>query len=178
MTMTSAFVLCGLLLLRCCPDVASLKREEIHRLAEERKPTLPVFVKQHKVGGTTVATLMDCVSVKKQPLRAQVARWGKGLSRRECPTTVFNGWLGPWSHNAMKHYRTSGTALFSKCLPNDEKNSGKRKKKEKERGPRKPRDMTTRMLYGFAPRVTYNVRLLTVIRHPIERLFSALAFFA
>ena len=82
-------------------------RRRLEATTASKPTTLPVFVKMHKVGGTTVATLLDCVSVKKAPLRRVVDSWGKGHPRKSCPPTVTNGWRGPWSHVSLFSHTSS-----------------------------------------------------------------------
>ena len=62
----------------------------------------------------------------------------------------------------MKHYRTSGVELFARCLG----------------PPPLPLSSSSSSLVALPGGTARRVRLLTVLRHPVERLFSAISFFA
>ena len=117
---------------------------------------IPAFIKQHKVGGTTVATLLDCVAKRNSELRETLLGWGHhGSPQKLCSNKISpdsaKGWHGPWGHITLAEYSKSGLLYFSSCA------------------------------VGLPPRGLLSPpphRILTVLRHPIERLVSAMSFFS
>mmetsp|Transcript_62357 Transcript_62357/g.117299 ORF Transcript_62357/g.117299 Transcript_62357/m.117299 type:complete len:241 (+) Transcript_62357:156-878(+) len=69
---------------------------------------LPVFIKQHKVGGTTIATILDCVAMRDTNLLKVLSEWGNhGTPDKLCSNKISprvnttNGWHGPWGHTTL-----------------------------------------------------------------------------
>jgi len=119
---------------------------------------LPVFIKQHKVGGTTIATILDCVAMRDTNLLKVLSEWGNhGTPDKLCSNKISprvnttNGWHGPWGHTTLSEYSKRGIKYFTFCA------------------------------VGFlepTPAISTPHRVFTLLRHPVERLMSAMSYFS
>lgn len=128
-------------------------------------PVLPVFVRMHKVGSTTLSLFLECVRSRSSLMNSQLGPWLRSCNLTQAAAAaeraigktggnkktescckllgIFDSWSGPWSHRIMSRYLRGEL-----------------------------RDITTACLMPAQPH-----RYITMLRDPKELFWSVLNFF-